>query len=90
MPLQIVHDFLQETENGAVLTLYLSHHNDVEFAEELGRFEDPFDDRNVYAYIQRHYPQTPINHVRVVTGDHRVTTLSYMSILAHKRSAGWQ
>ncbi|MBL0389327.1 hypothetical protein JJB07_22300 [Tumebacillus sp. ITR2] len=90
MPLQIVHDFLQETENGAILTVYLARHLDVEFAEDLGRFEDPFDDRNIYAYIQRHYPQVPFNQIRVVTGDHKVTMLSYMSILAHKRSAGWQ
>ncbi|PWK05970.1 hypothetical protein [Tumebacillus permanentifrigoris] len=89
MPLQIVHDFLQETENGTILTLYLSRHTDVEIAQELGRFEDPFDDRNVYSYIQRRYRQLPINQIRLVTGEHQVITLSYMSILAHKRSAGW-
>lgn len=90
MPLQIVHDFLQECENGTILNLYLSSRCDIEVAEELGRFEDPFDDRNVYSYIQRHYPQTPINQIRLITGQHKVITLSYMSVLAHKRKAGWQ
>ncbi|ASS76640.1 hypothetical protein CIG75_17805 [Tumebacillus algifaecis] len=83
MPLEIVHDFLRENENGIVLTLYLSRNNQqVEFAEELGRMENPVDDRYLYAYIRRNYPNTPINHVQIVSWDHQVRTLSYMSILA--------
>ena len=85
MPLTVVHDFLQETENGYVLTVYLSRESDVEFAGELGRFENPLDDRYVFAYIRRKFPQTPINQVRVVTGEGDVETLSYMSMMAEVR-----
>ncbi|MGB8954834.1 MAG: hypothetical protein WCC10_05635 [Tumebacillaceae bacterium] len=86
MPLTVVHDFLKETENGYILTLYLSRESDVEFASELGRFENPLDDRYIFAYIRRHHPETPINQVRIVTGDGDIEMLSYMSVMAGVRA----
>jgi hypothetical protein len=86
MPITIVHDYLRETEDGNVVTLYLSRNSsDVEFAEELGRMESPVDDRYIYAYIKRKYPDTAVNHVQIVSGDHQIRTLSYMSIMADVR-----
>jgi len=83
MPINIVHDFLQETENGYVLTVYLARDNiNVEFASELGRFERRIDDRDVFMHMRSKYPGVPINHIRVVTGDAEVVTLTYMSMLA--------
>lgn len=86
MPITVVHEFLRENENGLVLTLYLSRADqDVEFAAELGRMENPVDDRYLYSYIKRRHPNTPINHVQIVNWDAQVTTLSYMSIMADVR-----
>ncbi|MFD2172049.1 hypothetical protein [Tumebacillus lipolyticus] len=85
MRLAVVHNYLRETENGNVLTLYLSKNSDVEIAEELGRMENPLDDRYLYAYIKRNFPDTPINLVQIVGSDHQIRTLSYMSILAGVR-----
>ena len=85
MPVAVVHDFLQETENGYTLNLYLSRNSETEFAGELGTFENPLDERYVVAYIRMNHPQTPVNHVRVVTGEGDVVTLSYMTLLAGVR-----
>lgn len=75
---------MQETDNGLVLTLYLSRRNvEVEFAAELGRFENRRDDETIVRYIAERFPRTPINRVRVVTGSGDVVTLSYMSVMAH-------
>lgn len=83
--LRIVHEFLRETDdNGFVLSLYLSRDSDVEFAEELGRLEDPAADHFLYAYVKRHHPHTPVNQIQLVDGDGNVQTLSFMSILAHR------
>jgi hypothetical protein len=87
MALRIVHDFMQTTQNGNVLNLYLSRSSNVsvEFAEELGHLTRTQEDRQIYSYIQEHYPQIPINQVRLVTGDGQVVTLSYMSMMADVR-----
>lgn len=82
MNIRIIHDFLKETDEGFVLTLYLSRDSDMEFAEELGAFENPFDDRYVHTYIARKFPKTPINVVRIVDGEGHLYTTSYMNLLA--------
>lgn len=85
MPLTIVHDFLKETEEGYILNLYLSRFSDVEFASELGRMENPIDDRYLFSYIHRKYPQTPINKVRLVTGDAKIVTMDFMTLMVDVR-----
>jgi hypothetical protein len=82
VPITIIHDFLQETENGYVLNLYLSRESDVEFAEELGRLENPVDDRYVYSYVHRKFPKTPINKVRLIDGKADILTIPYMTLMA--------
>ena len=82
MPL-IMHDFLKETENGLLLTVYLSRRrSDVEFDLEFGHLEPPEADQQLLQYIRTRYPRLPLSQVRIVTGDAEVVTLPYMSILA--------
>jgi hypothetical protein len=92
MSLSVVHEFLQNTEEGLILTLYLSRRSEVEFAADLGSFQNDADDQTIQAYIAEHHPQTPFNLIRVVTGEGKVVTLSYMCILsdAHHHSTGMQ
>ncbi|HEU4963042.1 MAG TPA: hypothetical protein VFV52_04145 [Bacilli bacterium] len=82
--LRIIHEYLRETEDGFVLTLYLSRHSDVEFAEELGVLEDQADDELLLAYLERHHPHTPINQIQLVDGNGQIHTCTYMSLLPQR------
>ena len=82
MPLAVAHDFLKDTENGLILTLYLSRHSEVEFASELGAFNDPEADSRVLSYIHEKYPRMPLSKLRFVDGDSNVYTVPFMTFLA--------
>jgi hypothetical protein len=82
VPITIVHDFLQVTENGYVLNLYLSPQSDVEFADEIGRLENPIDDRYLFSYVHRKFPKTPINKVRLIDGKADIVTVPFMTLMA--------
>jgi hypothetical protein len=82
MPVAVAHDFLQETENGLILTLYLSRLSEVEFASDLGAFNDPEADTLVLSYIHEKYPRMPFSKLRIVDGDSNVYTVPYMTFLA--------
>lgn len=89
MPIRIVHEFLQETEDGYLLTLYLSHGSQVEFADEpggIGVLPAPTDDHEIVAYVRRRHPKRPISKLRLVTGDAKILILPYMTVLAEAHS----
>ena len=89
MPIRIVHEFLQETENGLTLTLYLSRHSNVEFSDEPGEaalLPVPEDDHEIVHYVRRHHPRTPISQLRLVTGDGKILIMPYMTVLAEAHS----
>ncbi len=81
MTLKIVHDYLQTTQNGYVLNVYLSRNTDVEFADDLGRLASHQDDETLCSYIRERYPRTAISQIRVINSDGQVHRLSYMSVL---------
>jgi hypothetical protein len=79
MPIRIVHEFLQETEEGLLLTLYLSRNSHVEFGDEVGETVQPVpeDEREIDRYIRRRHPHTPISQIRLVTGDAKILVIPY-------------
>jgi len=85
MAIKIVHDYLQTTQNGYVLNVYLSRDSDVEFAEDLGRLGNRQDDAALFSYIHNHYPHTPISQIRMIDSEGDVHRLSLMSVMGDAR-----